>query len=109
MEGACTLFNFHDAVHAPDPQPSLVFFDDIVDLPHHIDWPGDEPANDILSLDMCPNPQAYNAALLGKVDLVPHNSHQLSRLFLIPVPAWLSVQVRNILLVRSRGFLRSGS
>ena len=74
MEGACTLFDFHDAVLAPIPKPSLVFFDDIIDLPYHINWPGDEPADDIPSLDTCPTPQAYNAALLGKVDLVPHDS-----------------------------------
>ena len=74
MEGACTLFDFHDAVLAPLPKPSLVFFEDIIDLPYHINWPGDEPADDILSLDTCPTPQAYNAALLGKVDLVPRDS-----------------------------------
>ena len=74
MEGECNLFDFYDAPLAPLMAQPLLFFDDLVDLPHLIEWPGDEPNDDFPCLDSCPTPKAYNAAMLGHVDLMPRNS-----------------------------------
>ena len=74
MEGECTVFNFYDVPSSPPPPSPLLLFDDICDLPQIINCAMESQADPLPSLDTCPSPLAYNAALLGQVDLIPRNS-----------------------------------